>query len=167
MQDFRPESLSPREFTMAMPLGGRSLNVTLREMTIRGIHHWEDACLDVDRKTLDGIEQGLAASAITLLRNNERAKVLRQMLQYETSDDRPTDDELQDVRFSVVEKLFRLQADLNRGSDVVGEVQNLLDRVARQIPTSSDPESLALEASASSDGSGSSSSATTSQATTT
>ena len=157
--DEKTESLCPRESTRPLRVGSRTVTATLTEMTIRQQNLWEDACIEVDKKTLLSIESNPNTNDILQIRSDLRATVLPMMISLKPEDGTLTESELQSLRFSVVEQIFLTQAQLNRRSDVVGEVQNLLNRVAQQVPTSSAQVTSVLEANPSSDGSGSSSSA--------
>jgi len=153
MNDHQIESLAPRESKLDLKIGPKVYACALTEMTIRQQNKWEDACLDVDRKTLESIgDSSNDTNAVLLLRSDDRARVLKSMLSF--ASEVPSDGEMSDLRFSQVEQIFLTQAKLNRRSDVVGEVQNLLNRVAQQVPTSSAQVTSAPVGSPSSDDSG-------------
>lgn len=164
------ETTTPREVKLNLIVGPRAVPVTIREMTIREMNQWEDACEEVNQKTLRAaIVDQLGDNAILELRNRERAALLPSMLHYDGLD-KLTATEYEDLRFSVVEKIFLCQAEVNRRSEVLGETERLIRQYEAAVQaqqTRMAPTNSASEAAPSSDDSGSSDSATASPATTT
>ncbi len=163
------EQIAPRERTVTVVLGDRTYTVTVKEHNIRKMNAFEDAIIDIDRRSLEAaglkVEDETAQAwqnRVLIAQEKARAAVLPFVINFQAAQEsKPTPQEYEDTPRSVVAFLLDMQQELNKRSDVVGEFQRRLEQyLPATQETHSEATSSAPEESESSANFGSGASAT-------
>ena len=154
------ERVSPRHFQGEFQAGGKTFPLHLEELPIEpqpadrgkvfGLLEFEAAVSEIVEKEWSAWRQSLAeVPALTeaevvirrvAARNAARVAILPRICRFEAGETRPTQDEWAAMAYSAQVWILQKQQELNKASDLLGELEALTEWVVRQAKTISAPE---------------------------